>query len=309
MNAKAMNRMLEPKQTRWPFQSQTAVRLTTLTLFLFGLLLPVRAQDPRLTASNPMDTSVSIGATVSFRVYATSTNPPLTFQWQHEGTNLPAATNATLVITNVTVAHVGGYKATVWNASNDSTNSRTAILTVDSTFSKITTGPVVTDVAGWSAPTWWDYDNDDFLDLYVANAGGSDAVYHNQRDGTFTRVFTNSIAQRGPSIGGAVGDYNNDGYEDLVAVHHGGADDLFRNDGEGKFTRMTKAQVGPPVSDADKSMNAGWADYDRDGFIDLFVANANDAPTDDCLYHSNGDGSFTKRALCSVFGVKSQLVF
>lgn len=55
-----------------------------LTLCLFGFLLPARGQDPRLTnTNNPMDTNVSLGATVSFAVSATSTNGPMTRQWQH----------------------------------------------------------------------------------------------------------------------------------------------------------------------------------------------------------------------------------
>jgi len=53
-----------------------------LILCLFGFLLPARGQDPRLySTNNPMDTTVSVGATVSFLVYATSTYPPLAIQW------------------------------------------------------------------------------------------------------------------------------------------------------------------------------------------------------------------------------------
>ena len=115
-----------------------------LTLCLLGFLLPARGQSPWLTNTNyPMDTNVSLGATVSFVVSATSTNNPVTRQWQHAGTNLPGATSATLVITNVSVAHAGGYVAWITNAIGGFTNSRTAILTVDPTFVKITTGALI----------------------------------------------------------------------------------------------------------------------------------------------------------------------
>lgn len=78
---------------------------------LFGILPPARGQDPKLTElSYPRDASVSVGETVSFLVYASSTNPPMTYQWQHEGTNLPGATRWSLTLSDVTVAQAGGYR-------------------------------------------------------------------------------------------------------------------------------------------------------------------------------------------------------
>ena len=171
MKTNQMNSIPECRRPRWPFQRRSTAWLPTLTLCLFGFLLPARGQDPKLTnTNNPMDTNVSVGATVSFVVYATTTNPPITRQWQHEGTNLPGATNATLVITNVTVAHAGGYVAWITNASGGFTNTRTAILTVDPTFTKIMTGVIVTDAEGSVSGNWADYDNDGYVDLFVANS-------------------------------------------------------------------------------------------------------------------------------------------
>ena len=126
-----MNTVLECNRPRWPFQRRSAAWLPTLTLCLFGILLPARAQDPRLTnTTNPLDRTASMGATVNFVLYAASTNGPMTFQWQHEGTNLPSATNVSLVLVNVTLTNAGRYQATIWNAGGDFTNTRTATLTL-----------------------------------------------------------------------------------------------------------------------------------------------------------------------------------
>lgn len=169
------------------------------------------------------------------------------------------------------------------------------------TFTKITTGPVVTDTAGAAGFAWLDVDNDNFLDLYVSNFSfepGShrvpDFFYHNMRDGTFDKITTNAITTKlGSSLVGVVGDYDNDGDQDLFVVHQAGlGNDLYRNEGSGQFTRLTSVQAGPVVSDHGDSMDAAWADYDRDGFIDLFVANS--SGQNDVLYRNNGDGTFTK---------------
>ena len=160
----------QPVPWHQAFNHPAAAWWVIVVLVVLAFTLPVRAQDPSLyNLKYPMDTNVSMGATVSFRVYATSTNPPMTFQWQHEGTNLPGATNYLLVLTNVTVAHAGGYMAWITNASGEFTNTRTAILTVDPTFIKITTGAIVTDREPSFRASWCDYDGDGFQDLFVAN--------------------------------------------------------------------------------------------------------------------------------------------
>ena len=90
-----------------------------------------------------MDAYVSVGATVNLRVYANSSFPPISYQWQLEGTNLPGATSPMLTLANITTAHAGHYVAWLTNSIGGFTNSRTAILTVDPTFTKITSPDVV----------------------------------------------------------------------------------------------------------------------------------------------------------------------
>ena len=77
----------------------------------------------------PTDQSVSLGAKVTHQVSATSTAPPLAYQWRFNDTEIVLATNRTLILTNVQLTHAGGYSVVVTDASG-STNSRVAMLDV-----------------------------------------------------------------------------------------------------------------------------------------------------------------------------------
>ena len=177
---------------------------------------------------------------------------------------------------------------------------------------------------------FYDYDNDGWLDIFLVNgwrlegfpAGEepSSHLFKNNRDGTFTDVTVNAgLVHHGWGQGVCIGDYDNDGYDDLF-VSYFGKNVLYHNNGDGTFTDVTdKAGVGGNG----KRWNTGCAfvDYDRDGKLDLFVANYIDldlatAPVPEsgpCLYkgvmvacgppglkggknilfHNNGDGTFT----------------
>jgi len=251
-----------------------------------------------------MDTNVSVGASVRFLVYAGSTNTPVTYQWQHEGTNLPGAVGSILNIANVTVTNAGGYVAWVTNAIGGVTNTRTAILTVDPTFFKITSGAIVTDNEASFNSVWWDYDNDGWLDLFVVNTDLSGArrnsLYHSLRDGTFTKV-TNAInSALSASISAAASDFDNDGDEDMFVCNIQAQDAFFRNEGGGVFTRLSGTQFGPAVSEGLYSHDAAWVDYDRDGFLDLFVVNGYPVGENDCLYRNNSASYLTKMTAAQV---------
>src|SRR6266446_5227108 len=146
-----------------------------------------------------------------------------------------------------------------------------------------------------------DYDNDGFMDVAFAGSGTTEALYHNNGDGTFTDVTaTSGLNPRQNSNAIAWGDYNNDGFVDLYISRGdpagagllGGT--LYHNNGNGTFTDVTAAAG---VTQNSNSWAAIWGDYDNDGFLDLFIArpgttrigvgNAN------LLYHNNGDGTFT----------------
>lgn len=180
---------------------------------------------------------------------------------------------------------------------------------------------------------FYDYDDDGWLDLFLVNGWRLDGfpagqephchLFKNNRDGTFTDVTAGSGLEHRTGWGQAccVGDYNNDGHDDLFVTYYG-QNALYRNNGNGTFTDVTiaagLAQPGPKIR-----WNTGctFVDYDRDGHLDLFVANYVDfdlktapKPEDgpctykgilvacgppglpggrNILYHNNGDGTFS----------------
>ncbi len=123
-----------------------------------------------------------------------------------------------------------------------------------------------------------DYDGDGYPDILILNSkdwtpGGQhyySALYHNNRNGTFTDVTKGSgLDVEMYAMGVAVADYDNDGKPDIYITALEG-DHLFHNEGNGKFKDVT-AQSG--IKNANFGTGAAWVDYDRDGKADLFVAN------------------------------------
>jgi enediyne biosynthesis protein E4 len=177
---------------------------------------------------------------------------------------------------------------------------------------------------------FYDYDNDGWLDIFLVNgtrlegfpAGQEPAnhLFKNNRDGTFTDVTARAgLLHSGWGQGVCVGDYDNDGFDDLFVTYFG-KNVLYRNNGNGTFSDVSEKSG---VAGSGKRWNTGCAfvDYDRDGHLDLFVANYIDldlktAPVPESgpclykgitvacgppglnggkniLYHNNGDGTFT----------------
>jgi len=175
-----------------------------------------------------------------------------------------------------------------------------------SAFTKITTGPVANDFEESAGCAWGDYDNDGLLDLFVINFdvngnNRTNTLYHNNGNG-FTRFPGGPpMNEGGLSHGCTWADYDNDGYLDLFVANLGGINWLYRNNGNGTFQKMTGAQAGAIAGDPPShSVSAAWADFDGDGYLDLFVANgALFTNVVDALYRNLGQGRFTNIALAS----------
>jgi hypothetical protein len=175
-----------------------------------------------------------------------------------------------------------------------------------------------------------DYDRDGWPDIYFTNAPdvgmqlagkkARSALFHNNRDRTFTDVTDKAgVAYPCWANGAVVGDYNNDGWPDLFVTCFGGVV-LYRNNGDGSFASVTR-EAGL-AGDTMWAMGAAFGDYDGDGFQDLFVSHyaaydLHDLPafgsmlncvyhtikvqcgpaglkgSPDNLYHNNGDGTYT----------------
>jgi hypothetical protein len=161
-------------------------------------------------------------------------------------------------------------------------------------FTQISNVAPVTAVFDGSGTGWADYDNDGYLDLFVANFTGHNYLFHNEHNGTFVAVTNGAIVKEpaSESYGVAWGDYNNDGFPDLFVGNgysSGGSNFLYSNNGDGSFTKVTN---GPIATASGYFSGCAWGDFDRDGFIDLFVANDPGSGGTSLLFHNNGDGTF-----------------
>jgi hypothetical protein len=137
----------------------------------------------------------------------------------------------------------------------------------------------ITEIMGGGC-AFFDYDNDGWMDIYILGGrrlesvppGASNRLYHNNRDGTFADVTEKAgLLDAGWAVGVCVGDYNNDGFEDLYVTYFG-QNRLYRNNGNGTFTDAT-AQVGLATTVTRFGSGCTFVDYNRDGWLDLFVSN------------------------------------
>ena len=150
----------------------------------------------------------------------------------------------------------------------------------DGTFTDVTRNAGVHNPTGKGLGVIWaDYDNDNDLDIFVANDGTENFLYQNNGDGTFTDVAWMAgveIDERGNpqgSMGVDFGDYNNDGTLDLVVTNFQRQRNMvYRNDGDGFFSDVS-FRVGVGHTLPDVSWGTGFVDFNNDGLRDLFVAN------------------------------------
>jgi enediyne biosynthesis protein E4 len=194
----------------------------------------------------------------------------------------------------------------------------------DGTFEDVTEKAGLAGIGYSTGVAVGDYDNDGFDDLFVAGFGHS-TLYHNNGDGTFTDVTAKAgIAVSGWATSAAWVDYDNDGRLDLIVTRYmdwtfqdiycgereagyrsychpdlfkPATTLLFHNDGGGKFTEVShKAGLDKPG----KGLGVAFADYDRDGWMDIYIANDS---IPEYLFHNKGDGTFEEVGLVSAAGL------
>ncbi len=160
----------------------------------------------------------------------------------------------------------------------------------DGTFEEVSARAGVSDKIGFYGigVAWFDFDDDGWLDLFVANDSQPNYLYRNRRDGTFEDVsFLSGTAfsENGTEqacMGVAVGDYDGDGRDDLHITNF--ADDsntLYRNNGNGSFDDMTFAAGLGEITLPFVGWGTNFFDFDNDGHLDLLVANGHVYPQAD----------------------------
>jgi hypothetical protein len=170
----------------------------------------------------------------------------------------------------------------------------------DATFARVANQPALNDKRDTNDVNWVDYDNDGDLDLFLVNREQENALFRNDLDldGSVTEVFC-ALSLANMEIGqkGAWADYDNDGDLDLYLANVG-ANALYRNDGGDLFVDVA-ATAGVRHSGSDwLSAAVVWADYNGDGYADLFLASGGDRPDTverlqtDVLFENNKDGTF-----------------
>lgn len=188
-----------------------------------------------------------------------------------------------------------------WDYDNDgdsdalwSRNQNTAVFfdnDGDGTFTQVTDNELVLPPGKYSfGPA--DFDNDGDLDLFAVDSyPGAPLLFTNMGNGEFAPVTGQEISSDvGFWSGGYWGDYDNDGYLDLYITAHNyynpHPNRLYHNNGDGTFDRVLTEVV---AIDNEPSSAAAWADHDRDGDLDLFVANVSNR--NNALYINSGNGN------------------
>ncbi len=183
--------------------------------------------------------------------------------------------------------------------------SRTSLLLANNgngAFSEVAENTETDDeLAAFTVGSWWDYDLDGDLDLFVGSGEVSflsrDHIYINQYTETGTpsleRLTTGPLAEdlRDGQNWNWI-DYDNDGDLDGYVTNYLSSrqNDLYRNDG-GQYVRMTAEDAGPIAGQAGLGLTNLWADFDNDGFLDCYVAFDGGKAR---FYHNNGDGAFSE---------------
>ncbi|HMX25728.1 MAG TPA: CRTAC1 family protein, partial [Blastocatellia bacterium] len=139
-----------------------------------------------------------------------------------------------------------------------------------------------------------DFDNDGLLDIVISSVDACESMklFHNNGDGTFSDVTDKAgLSDQIGGINCVQTDFNNDGWQDIFVMRGGWEfpmrNSLLRNNGDGTFTDVTEA--GGLLSGEHRTHSAAWADFDNDGWLDVFVGHEE---TPSQLFRNRGNGMF-----------------
>ncbi|MEO0899149.1 MAG: FG-GAP-like repeat-containing protein [Bacteroidota bacterium] len=167
---------------------------------------------------------------------------------------------------------------------------------LSSVFFQDTSSVFQNDLTDSRSLSWADVDNDGDQDIFVANYDlvTANSLYLNNGNGTFTQSTSSDLVQDiGPTTSASFADIDNDGDLDAFVTNDIGTGNwLYENDGSGNFTIISATSNGQ-IAYKGYSFSCSWADYDLDGYLDLFICDYQ--PTKyNLLYHNNGDKTFTR---------------
>jgi hypothetical protein len=179
-------------------------------------------------------------------------------------------------------------------ANDNGQNNFLYINTGDGSFTKDSTSIIANDGGRSIGGCFGDVDNDCDLDLFVTNRSGENNFFYvNNGDGTFTKDTSSVIASdAGNSLGSNWADYDNDGDLDLFVTNAGQDNFFYENNGDGTFMKNLTSIV---ANEGGNSVACAWADYNNDGYLDLFVSNSF---VNDYLYRNNGNTNSWINVLC-----------
>lgn len=308
-------------------------QLPFFVAMLVSLAFPAKAQrstSEQANKSHPKFTDVTSTLGLNFRNMASHTSKKYLIETMGPGVGLFDYDNdgrLDIFVVNGAPLNEPMPKGTIPQKTGPKYWNRLYHQKQDGTFEDVTEKAGLQGVGYGMGVAVGDYDNDGYEDLYVTAYGGN-KLYHNNGDGTFTDVTENAgVGGNGWSTSAAWVDLDNDSRLDLIVLRYLQWDfddvwcgqhkegyreychpDIFKpiaplvyhNDGNGHFTEISE-KIG--LAKPGKGLGIALADYDRDGRIDIFVANDS---MPEFLYHNKGNATFEEVALVSGVAVDGE---
>jgi len=166
-------------------------------------------------------------------------------------------------------------------------------------FIEVLEGPHIEEQLLSSHATWVDYNNDGWLDLFLANTqtfsaggGAANSLFLNNEGASFTKITEGEIVNdKQNSMCGNWADIDNDGDQDLLSLNMGNENYLYINNGDGTFIKSSD----PTITNNELfSISCSWVDYNNDGYLDVYIGNGGFRKDSNYLFMNNGDATFTQ---------------